>query len=124
MKVEINDEIIHEEIHRMMHQAEEQFKMQGISFEQYLSFSGMTMDDFHKHAEPEAKRRIQERYLLEAIADKEKIDFTDKEVDAEAENIAKNYGITKEELISEFGGIEVVKYDMKMRKAIEILKGE
>ena len=45
-------------------------------------------------------------------------------VDKEAENIAKNYGLTKEQLIEEFGGIEVVKYDMKMRKAIEILKGE
>ena len=124
MKVDINEEIIHDEIHRMMHQAEEQFKMQGISFEQYLSFTGMTMDDFHKQAEPEAKKRVQERYLLEAIADKEKIDFKDSEVDKEAENIAKNYGLTKEQLIEEFGGIEVVKYDMKMRKAIEILKGE
>ena len=124
MKVDINEEIIHDEIHRMMHQAEEQFKMQGISLEQYLQFSGMTMDDFHKQAEPEAKKRVQERYLLEAIAEEEKIDFTDKEVDAEAEKIAKNYGLTKEDLISEFGGIEVVKYDMKMRKAIEILKGE
>lgn len=124
MKVEINEEIIHDEVHRMMHQAEEQFKMQGITLEQYLGFTGMTMEDFHKQAEPEAKKRVQERYLLEEIAKQEKIDFTDKEVDEEAEKIAKNYGLTKEELITEFGGIEVVKYDMKMRKALEVLKGE
>ena len=124
MKVEINEEIIHDEVHRMMHQAEEQFKMQGITLEQYLGFTGMTMEDFHKQAEPEAKKRVQERYLLEEVAKQEKIDFTDKEVDEEAEKIAKNYGLTKEELITEFGGIEVVKYDMKMRKALEVLKGE
>ena len=32
--------------------------------------------------------------------------------------------MTKEDLIAEFGGIEVIKYDMKMRKAIEVVKGE
>ena len=124
MKVDINEEIIHEEIHRMMHQAEEQIKMQGLTLEQYVSFMGISMDDFHKQLEPEAEKRVKERYLLEEIANQEKIDFKDSEVDKEAENLAKNYGMSKEDLITEFGGIDVVKYDMKMRKAIEILKGE
>ena len=124
MKVEINEEIIHEEIHRMMHQAEEQLKMQGITLEQYVQFSGMNMDDLHKQMKPEAEKRIKERYLLEEIANQEKIDFKDSEVEKEAEEMAKNYGMTKEELVQEFGGLDVVKYDMKMRKAIDILKGE
>jgi trigger factor len=124
MTVEINPEIIEEEVHRMMHQFEDQIKMQGLNLEQYLQFSGMTMDAFEKQMEPEATKRVQARYLLEAIADKENIKFEDKEANAEAEKMAKNYGITKEELIQEFGGLDVVKYDMRMRKAIEIVKGE
>ena len=82
----------------------------------------MTMEAFHKQLEPEATKRVQSRYLLESVAEAEKIDFKDAEVEAEAEKMAANYGITKDELIKEFGGIEVVKYDMKMRKAIEIVK--
>lgn len=124
MKVEINPEIIDEEVHRMMHQFEDQIKMQGITLEQYVQFSGMTMEDFHKQMEPEATKRVQERYLLEEVANQEKVDFKDDEVNEKAEEMAKNYGITKDELVSQFGGIEVVKYDMKMRKAIEIIKGE
>ena len=124
MKVEINPEIIDEEVHRMMHQFEDQVKMQGITLDQYLEFSGLTMDAFHKQMEPEATKRVQARYLLEEVANVEKLDFKDDEVNAEAEKMAKNYGITKDELVQEFGGIDVVKYDMKMRKAIEIVKGE
>jgi trigger factor len=122
MKVEINPEIIHEEVHLMLHQFEEQIKMQGITLDQYMAYSGMKMADFEKQMEPEATKRVQSRFLLEAIANKEKYDFTDAEVDKKAEELAKEYGVTKEELIKEFGGVEVVKYDMKMRKAIETVK--
>lgn len=124
MKVEINHEIIHEEIHRMMHQMEDQIRMQGLSLDQYLEFSHMTRDDLEKQMHPEAENRVKARYMLEAVADQENFTISDKEAEKEAENLAKNYGMTKEQLLSEFGGLEVVKYDMKMRKAIEVVKGE
>ena len=123
-KIEVNHEIIHEEIHRMMHQMEDQMRMQGITLEQYLSFSGMTMDKLEEQMHPEAESRVKARYVLEAIAEEEKFEISDKEADKEAEKLAENYGMTKEQLLEEFGGLEVVKYDMKMRKAIEAVKAE
>ena len=36
--------------------------------------------------------------------------------------MADNYGISVEELLKAYGNIEIVKYDMKMHKAIEIIK--
>ena len=36
--------------------------------------------------------------------------------------MAASYGVTKEELLKAFGSLEVVEYDMKMHKALEILK--
>ena len=72
--------------------------------------------------EPEAEKRIKYRYLLETIAEENKVDFTEKEVDAKAKEMAENYGITTEELLKAYGPLEVVKYDMKMHKALEILK--
>ena len=44
--------------------------------------------------------------------------------EAEAETMAANYDISKEEFLKHFGGLETVKYDIKMRKALEILSGE
>lgn len=37
--------------------------------------------------------------------------------------MATNYGIEKEELLKAYGNLDVIKYDMKMRNAIEIIKG-
>ena len=124
MKVEINPEIIDDEIHRMIDQMSEQLKMNGVTLEQYMQFTGMTHEDLHKLYEEMATKRVKERFLLENVAKVEKIEVSDKDAEAKAEEMAKNYGMTKEDLLKEFGGLDMVKYDMKMRDAINIVKGE
>ncbi len=123
MKVDINPEILDDEVHRMMHQFEDQLKMQGLTMDQYYEFSGITHEKMHEQMEPEATKRIKYRYLLEKVAEVEKIEVTDEEADKQADEMAKNYGISKEELLKAYGSLEVVKYDIKMRNAIEIIKG-
>lgn len=124
MKVEINPEIIDDEIHRMIDQMSEQLKMNGITLEQYMQFTGMTHEDLRKQYEEMATKRVKERFLLENVAKVEKIEVSDKDAEAKALEMAKNYGMTKEDLLKEFGGLDMVKYDMKMRAAINIVKGE
>lgn len=122
MEVMIDEEILHDEIHRMMHQFEGQLKAQGLKLEQYLEFTKTTMEDFHKNMEPEALKRIKYRYLMEEVSLKENISVSDDEAMKDAEEMAKNYGISKDELIEAFGGMDILKYDSKMRKTLEFLK--
>lgn len=122
MEVELPEEIIDDEVHRMMHQFESQLKMQGLTMDQYYQFTNTTHEDMHKEMEPEAIRRIKYRYLLEAVSEAEKIEVTDEEADKDATEMATNYGISKEELIEAFGGMEVLKYDSKMRKTLKFLQ--
>ena len=122
MEVDLPEEIIDDEVHRMMHQFEEQLKMQGLTLDQYMEFTKMSHEDFHKNMEPEAIKRIKYRYLIEAVAEKEKIEVTDEEAEKDADEMAKNYGISKEELVNAFGGMDVLKYDSKMRKTLNFLK--
>ena len=99
-----------------------QLSHQGVDIEQYYKITGTSHEDLHKQMEPEAIKRIKERFVIEEIANKEKIDFTDNEVEAKAKEMAENYGIKLDELIKAYGSLEVVKYDMKMHKALERLK--
>jgi len=122
MEVEINDEIIDDEVHRMIHQFEEQLQMQGIKLDDYVAITGMTHEKLHEQMEPEAVKRVKYRYLIEAVADAESIDFTEDEVNAKAEEMATNYGITVDELLKAYGSNEIIKYDMKMHDALEIIK--
>ena len=122
LEVEINPEIIDEEVHRMIDGYARELKSQNIDMEQYYKITGTTQEDLHKQLEPEAIKRIRYRYVIEEIAEQEKIDFTEKEVEEKAKEMADNYGIKVEELISAYGSIDIVKYDMRMHRALEILK--
>ncbi|MBQ8659684.1 MAG: trigger factor [Bacilli bacterium] len=121
MEVEIIPEIIDDEVHRMIHQFAEQMRMQGLSLEQYFEFTGSSHEDMHKQMEPEATKRVRYRYLIEEVAAAEKIEINDADAEAEAVKMAETYGMSKEDFLMNFGGLDVVKYDMKMRKALEVL---
>ena len=42
----------------------------------------------------------------------------------EAKEMATKYQMKEDEFLKAFGGLDMMKYDIKMRKAIEVLKGE
>ena len=122
MKVTINDEIVDDEIHRMIHQYEEQLKMQGLDLNKYFELTGDNEEGLHNKMHGEALKRVKYRFLIEEVAKKENIEFTKEEVDAKAKEMAENYGISVDELIKAYGTIDIVKYDMTMHKALEIIK--
>ena len=122
MKVEINEEIIDEEVHRMIDQYANQLQMQGMNIDDYYKMTGTTHEDLHKTMVPEAEKRVKYRYLIEGIAEKENLQFTEEEIKNRAEEIAKQYGITADEVVKAYGSMDVIEYDLKMHKALEILK--
>lgn len=123
MTVEVNDDIVEEEVERMVDDLAHRLEMQGIPLESYLQFTKTDLNEFKEQSKQPALNRIKSRYLIDYIIEKEDLKVTDKEVDAHAEEQAKKYEIDKEELIESYGGIEVVKYDLLVHKAIDVLKG-
>lgn len=124
IKVEIPDVMLEEEKDRMIKQYEENLKMQGISLEQFYQFTNSNEQALKDQMSDEAVKRVSYRLMLEEIAKKEKIEIKEKEIEKETDSLAQKYQMTKDEFLKAFGGTEMVKYDMKMRKAIEIIKGE
>ena len=123
MKCDIDEEIIDAEANAMYNDMIQRMTMQGINEELYLQYANTTKEDIISHLKEEAKRRLSNSYLLQAIIKEEKIDATDKEVNKEIEKLAKEYNMTNEDITKELGGIESIKYDIKVRKAIDVLKG-
>ena len=122
MEVEIPDAMVGEEVNRMLSQYEENLKMQGMSLEQFYKFTNSDEEALKEQMKEEAIKRVKERLLLEEIKKLEKIEVTETEVDTEATNLAEKYGMEKEEFLKLFGGLDMVKYDLEMRKALEVLK--
>ena len=123
MTIDLDEEIIDAEVERMYKQFTERLKMQGIDEELYFTYTGVTKEKVKEDMKKEAEARVKYRYLLEAIVKEEKIEIADKEAKEELKKMADTYKMTEEELLKEFNdSLEVLKYDLAMRKAIEVLK--
>lgn len=124
VKVEIPHEMIHEEIDRMMGQYEQNLQMQGLTLEQFYQFTHSDEKALRDQMHEEAEKRVTFRLMLEEIAKQEGFEVSDKEAKEEAKKLAEKYSMKEEEFLDAFGGLEMIKYDQKMRKAMEVLKGE
>ena len=122
VKVDIPEAMINEELDRMVQQYADHLKMQGITIEQFYQFTNSDEQALKDQMRPEAIKRITYRLMLEEIAKEEKIEIDDKAAKEEAKKLAEKYQMKEDEFLSAFGGLDIVKYDMRMRQAMEILK--
>ena len=122
VEVDIPEEMVNEEVERLMGRFAEQMKMQGISLDLYYQFTGSNEEQLRSQMEKEAFNNVLYRLMIDEIKEIEKVVITDEEAEKEAEELAKKYQVSKEEFLSQFGGLEMVKYDLEVRKVVELLK--
>jgi len=122
VEVDIPEEMVDEEIDRLMHRFEEQMKMQGISLDVYYQFTGSDEKALRSQMEKEAYKNVLYRLMLEEISIIEKIEISKEEAEKEAEELAKKYQMKKADFLKEFGGIELIQYDLQIRRVVELLK--
>ena len=122
VEVDIPEEMVDDEIHHMIHRFEDQLKMQGISLDMYYQFTGSDENMLHSQMEKEAYEHILYRLTLEEIMKLEKVEVTDKEVEDEIKSLTEKYSMKEEDLLKAIGSKNMIKYDLEMRKVIELLK--
>jgi len=122
VEVDIPEEMVEEEIDRLIARYSEQLKMQGISIDMYYAFTKTTEKDLRANMEKEAYNHVLYRLMLEELVKMENIEVSKEDAEKEAEELAKKYQMKKEEFVTVFGGLEMVQYDLEMRKVIELLK--
>lgn len=122
VEVEIPEAMIKDETDRMLKQYEEHLRMQGLTLEQFYQFTNSDEAALREQMREEAHNRVLYRLMLEEIVKEEKIEISDEEADEEASKLAERYQMKKDEFLNAFGGLDMIKYDLQMRKAIETLK--
>ncbi|MDD3341720.1 MAG: trigger factor [Bacilli bacterium] len=123
VEVEVPHAMIHDEIDRMMDQYAQNLQMQGLTLEQFYQFTNSNEDALRGQMHEEAEKRVLYRLMLEEIAKAEKIEVSDAVAKEEAKKLADKYKMEEEEFLKAFGGLDMIKYDRKMRDAMEVLKG-
>ncbi len=123
-KVDVPEELVHDEIHHMMHNFEDQIKMQGLSLEVFYEMTKSNEEALHEQMRPEAEKHVLYRLILEKVKELEKVNVTLKKAEKEAESLAEKYGVEKEEFLKMYGGIEMLKYELEVKEVLDILMKE
>ncbi|MCI9612133.1 MAG: trigger factor [Eubacterium sp.] len=122
-KMDIPDPMIDMQCENMIQEFEGRISQQGLSLEQYMQFSGSNIDKIKEQVRPEAVQRIQSSLVLEKIAEKENVEVTEDEINAQIDKMASVYGMPGEkmkEFLSE-EDTENIKRNLSIEKAVEII---
>ena len=124
--MEIPEPMIDNQVMTMVDDYARKMQSQGISLDQYLRFTGMTMDNLKEQMRPQALKRIETRLVLEAVVKAENIEVGDDAVDKELENMAAAYNMELEQLKGYMGEREKaqMKEDLAVQEAVDFLVAE
>ena len=110
-------------IDQMMHEFEHQLRHQygDLSLEEYLQFTGMTVQQMRDTYEEDAKKQVLLRLALEKIVEIEQITVSDEELDEALTDLGAQYQMPLEAVKAR---IPVADYrmDMCVNKAVELVK--
>ena len=120
--VEIPDELVEEEIDKMLEEYSRNLQMQGMNLDAFYKYTNTTEEQLREQMRNDASIRVKYRFMLEEIVKLEDIKVTKKEIDEEIKKAAKAYNIPEEEFKEHIGGTDMIEYELQMRKAIEIIK--
>ena len=97
-EVEIADAMINEEVEYMLHDFEHRLAHQGLRFDDYLKYVGMTKEQVAEEYKPQAEKTVKVRLVMEEIVKTENIGIEDGEIDARIEKLAEESSRTVEEV--------------------------
>ena len=122
-KMDLPKAMIDTQCETMVNEFAQRIAQSGLSMDQYLQFSGMTVDQLKEQVRPEAETRIKSSLVLEQIAKEENIEVSDEDINAEIEKMAKAYGMEADKLKEYMGDSEKesMKRDLAITKAVDLI---
>ena len=120
--VDLPDALVESELDEMVRNYGQRFQQQGMQLDQFLQMTGQTMEDLRGQMKEDATKSAKLRLVLEKIVEVEEIDVTEEDLNAEYEKMSAQYGMEVDK-IKEIVPAQNLKYDVKMQKALNLIKG-
>ncbi|WP_432627635.1 trigger factor [Brotaphodocola sp.] len=115
--------MVDQQVTNMINDYARRMQSQGLSLDQYLQFTGTTLDQLKDQMKPQAESRIRARLVLEAVAKAENIGVSEETVEAELKKMAETYKMEVEQVKNIMGedGLKQMKEDMAVQEAADFL---
>lgn len=119
-EIDIPDAMINSQIDKMLRDFDMNMRYQGLNLEQYLKYTGMTVDKMREQFKDDAAKNVKTSLVLEKICEAEGIDASEDEINKEYESMAESNGMKIED-IKKYVSEDDVKETIKARNTIKFL---
>ena len=122
-KMDIPDAMVETEQRQIIEEFSQRMRMQGLTMEQYMQFTGMTPQALMDQTKSQALKRIQSRLVLEAVAKAEDLKASEEDYAAEIKDMSEKYQMEEDKIKEMLGekGKKQVEEDLAIRKAVDFL---
>ena len=122
-EVDIPEVMVEDQIDEMMQEFDQQLRYQGMDLQKYFEYLQKDPKDFREELRADAYKKVKTRLIVEAVANAEKLEATDEDVETELKAMAEQYKMEIDKL-REYMKAEnyaLVAKDIKMRKAVDFM---
>ncbi|MBP3898520.1 MAG: trigger factor [Mogibacterium sp.] len=122
-EIDVPEVMIRNEIDNIIYDMNQNLATQGLGLQQYMEWTGKTIDDVREEAKPEAEKRVRTRILLKNLIRQENLEADAAEVEKLMTEFGEQYGMTVDQ-VKEMAGAETENYfkeDAQTKKAIDFL---
>ena len=122
-EIEIPAAMLDTKKRQMIQDYAQNLRQQGLSMEQYFQFTGLTAEKMLEQVEPQAKKSIESRLVLENIVKAEKIEASEEDFENELKRIADAYKMEVDkvkEMIDDNAKKQLLE-DLAIQKAVEFV---
>ncbi|MBQ6795867.1 MAG: trigger factor [Clostridia bacterium] len=122
MEVELPAVMVENQIDSYINDMRYRIESQGLSFDQYMQFTGMSESVLRDQMRPQAEKGAKVALLIENVAKAEGIEATEDDINEEIKKLAEGYGM-EEDKVREIvmGNAEAIKQDIEFRKTVKFL---
>ncbi len=121
--IDVPDVMVESGIDNMLSEFDQQLRSQGLDLNTYMQYLGKDPKEMKDELKEEAFKKTKTRMIVSAVADQEDFQVTEEEVNAELENMAKQYGLEVDKLREIIGeaNLGMIEGDIKVRKAVDMM---
>ena len=125
-QIELPEPMIETQVEQMIDDYARRMQSQGLQLDQYMEYTGMTMDKLKEQFHPQAVRNLKTRLTLEKVVEAENIEVSEDAIDAEIKRMAEQYKVDFEKM-KEFmteDDKKNISMDLKIQEAVDFLVAE
>lgn len=120
--IDIPEAMVNTELDRMVSEFAQRIQQQGLDLQTYFQISGQDETQLREQMKDDAEQRVKTNLTLTAIAEAEKIEATDEDIDKELEKMSKQFNISVEDIKNTLGNTDIIKNDVRTQKVIDLLR--